>query len=97
MTSKPTTNGTVAAATPALRRKTAGARLRRLDPKISPYLYVAPFFVIFGVFGIFPLAYTGYVSLTDRNLLSPVANFIGLGRVHAVRVKKLCDCVRRVE
>jgi cellobiose transport system permease protein len=78
MTSKPTTNGTVAAATPALRRKTPGARLRRLDPKISPYLYVAPFFVIFGVFGIFPLAYTGYVSLTDRNLLSPVANFIGL-------------------
>jgi cellobiose transport system permease protein len=36
----------------------------RLDVKGSPYLYVAPFFVVFGVFGLFPLVYTGYVSLT---------------------------------
>jgi cellobiose transport system permease protein len=35
-----------------------------LDVKGSPYLYVAPFFLVFGVFGLFPLIYTGYVSLT---------------------------------
>ena len=35
---------------------TRRARLRRLDAKVSPYLYVAPFFVVFGVFGLFPLA-----------------------------------------
>ena len=52
--------------------------LRRLDAKVSPYLYIAPFFVVFGVFGLFPLGYTAYVSLTDRNLLAPVSHFIGL-------------------
>src|SRR5579862_479583 len=51
---------------------------RRLDSKVSPYLYLAPFFVIFGVFGLFPLGYTAYVSLTDRNLLAQVSHFIGL-------------------
>ena len=53
-------------------------RLRRFDVKASPYAYVAPFFVIFIAFGLFPLAYTAYVSLTDRNLLNPVTHFIGL-------------------
>src|SRR5436190_21308387 len=52
--------------------------LRRLDAKVSPYLYISPFFFIFGVFGLFPLGYTAYVSLTDRNLLDPVSHFIGL-------------------
>src|SRR5256886_13215501 len=36
----------------------------RLDTKGSPYLYIAPFFLVFAVFGLFPLLYTGYVSLT---------------------------------
>jgi cellobiose transport system permease protein len=36
----------------------------RLDVKGAPYLYIAPFFLVFGVFGLFPLIYTGYVSLT---------------------------------
>src|SRR5438067_11590376 len=53
-------------------------RLRRLDTKGSPYVYVAPFFVTFAVFGAFPLLYTGYVSLTNRNLLNPVSSFVGL-------------------
>src|SRR6185437_873236 len=65
--------GAVATRPPATRRV-----LRRLGAKVSPYLYIAPFFVIFGVFGLFPLGYTAYVSLTDRNLLNPVSHFIGL-------------------
>jgi cellobiose transport system permease protein len=60
------------------RRRLRPTLLRRLEPKVSPYVYIAPFFVLFALFGLFPLVYTGYVSLTDRNLLSPVANFIGL-------------------
>jgi cellobiose transport system permease protein len=60
------------------RRRTVRARLRRADTRVSPYLYVAPFFVVFGIFGLFPLAYTAYVSLTDRNLLDPVSHFVGL-------------------
>ena len=55
-----------------------GRLIRRLDTKVSPYVYVAPFFVVFAIFGLFPLGYTAYISLTDRNLLNPVANFVGL-------------------
>jgi cellobiose transport system permease protein len=53
-------------------------RLRRLDTKASPYAYVTPFFALFIAFGAFPLVYTAYVSLTDRNLLSPTTHFVGL-------------------
>jgi cellobiose transport system permease protein len=67
-------SGEAAAGALPARRKV----LRRLDAKASPYLYIAPFFLIFGVFGLFPLGYTAYVSLTDRNLLAPVSHFIGL-------------------
>jgi cellobiose transport system permease protein len=53
-------------------------RLHRLDGKTSPYLYIAPFFLVFGVFGLFPLGYTAWVSLTDRTLLDPDTSFVGL-------------------
>lgn len=49
----------------------------RLDVKGSPYLYVAPFFVIFAVFGIFPLGYTAWVSLHDWSLLSDTHTWVG--------------------
>jgi len=55
-----------------------------VDAKVSPYLYVAPFFILFGVFGIFPLLYTAWVSLTDRNLLASDSNFIGLDNYTAL-------------
>jgi cellobiose transport system permease protein len=70
------TDGSGAAALP--RRRGRRTLWHRLDPKISPYLYIAPFFIVFGVFGLFPLGYTAYISLTDRNLLDPVSHFIGL-------------------
>ena len=54
------------------------SRLYRLDERVSPYLLISPFFVIFAVFGIFPLLYTAYVSLTNRNLLDPTYEFVGL-------------------
>jgi cellobiose transport system permease protein len=50
----------------------------RLDTKLSPYLLVAPFFILFAIFGAFPLVYTAWVSLTDRNLLDPTSHFVGL-------------------
>jgi cellobiose transport system permease protein len=43
----------------------------RLDVKGSPYLYIAPFFVIFGIFGLFPLIYTGWVSITGWRADTP--------------------------
>lgn len=43
-------------------------RLRaRLDERGSPWLYIAPFFIIFLVFGLFPILYTGWVSLHQWN------------------------------
>jgi cellobiose transport system permease protein len=72
-------DGAAAAPTHVARRRSATRRrLRRLDAKVSPYLYIAPFFILFAIFGIFPLLYTGWVSLTDRNLLDPTWSFIGL-------------------
>ncbi len=55
------------------------ARFARLDTKLSPYLYIAPFFVIFGVVGLFPLLYTGYVSLFHWELGTEHPRFTGLG------------------
>ncbi|WP_281905717.1 carbohydrate ABC transporter permease [Phytohabitans aurantiacus] len=46
--------------------------------KASPYLYIAPFFVLFGVFGAYPLAYTLWVSLHDWDLLAEDHPFVGL-------------------
>src|SRR5438045_4987403 len=49
--------------TPVVERRRRGWRYR-LDTKVSPYLYIAPFFVVFGIFGLFPLLYTGWLSLS---------------------------------
>jgi cellobiose transport system permease protein len=52
--------------------------LYRLDVKGSPYLYVAPFFLLFAAFGVFPLLYTAWVSLHDWSLLSETHDFVGV-------------------
>jgi cellobiose transport system permease protein len=43
--------------------------LSRWDTRVSPYLLVVPFFVLFGVFGVYPLIRTLWVSLYDWSLL----------------------------
>ncbi|MFC0624360.1 carbohydrate ABC transporter permease [Kribbella deserti] len=44
------------------------SRWSRLDVNGSPYFFVAPFFLLFAVFGLFPLGYTAWVSLRDWDL-----------------------------
>jgi cellobiose transport system permease protein len=61
----------------ALPRLSLRQRIHSLDSVVSPYAYIAPFFLVFAVFGAFPLLYTAYVSLTDRNLLNPVTHWVG--------------------
>lgn len=51
--------------------------LSRWDVKVSPYLYISPFFLLFGLTGLFPLAYTAYVSLFDWHLLGGQGDFVG--------------------
>jgi cellobiose transport system permease protein len=62
---------TVAARAEAERRQRWRSRLYKLDVKGSPYAYVAPFFVLFFAFGLFPLVYTAYVSLHSVDLGAP--------------------------
>jgi len=69
---------------PGRARRTLRSRLHRLDGRASPYLYVSPFFVLFGVFGLFPLGYTAWVALTDRTLLDPHPKYIGLDNFAAL-------------
>ncbi|WP_192594402.1 carbohydrate ABC transporter permease [Nesterenkonia lutea] len=53
-------------------------RLNVMDMKVSPYLYIAPFFVLFALVGLFPLGYTFVVSLYDWHLLTGQGEFVGL-------------------
>jgi cellobiose transport system permease protein len=52
--------------------------LHRFDVKASPYLYISPFFILFGLLGLFPLLYTGWVSLHEWDLLQDTHPYIGL-------------------
>ncbi|MBB4908201.1 carbohydrate ABC transporter permease [Actinophytocola algeriensis] len=69
----------VAPAPPRPPKLTWRQRLSNMDVKWSPYVYIAPFFVVFGVVGLFPLLYTSYLSLFDRDLLDLDGTYIGLG------------------
>jgi cellobiose transport system permease protein len=44
--------------------------LGRFEWKASPYLYVAPFFLLFSVVGLFPLFYTAYIAMRQYNTLT---------------------------
>ncbi|MFE9552775.1 carbohydrate ABC transporter permease [Streptomyces sp. NPDC006692] len=47
------------------------SRRYRRDVRWSPYAFIAPFFVFFAAFGLFPLLYTGWASLHQVELTSP--------------------------
>ncbi|WP_229796086.1 carbohydrate ABC transporter permease [Saccharothrix coeruleofusca] len=53
-------------------------RLTHLDVRFSPYLFIAPFFLLFAIVGLFPLLYTAYVSLFDWELGGDEQPFVGL-------------------
>lgn len=54
------------------------ARLARWDLRSTPYLMVLPFFVLFGIFGMFPLVYTFWVSLHEWDLINGNQGWVGL-------------------
>jgi len=49
------------------------SRLTRLDTKVTPYLMIAPFFILFGAFGLFPLIFNIAVSFRSWRLDDPDA------------------------
>jgi len=72
----------------AVRRKPTGLtfrqKLSRFDYAASPYLYIAPFFLLFALIGIFPIVYTFNVSLYDWHLLKGQGDFVGLANYGSV-------------
>ena len=59
-------------------------KLSRLDYKASPYLYIAPFFILFALIGVFPIVYTLNVSLYDWHLLKGQGDFVGFDNYASV-------------
>ncbi|QEW01746.1 carbohydrate ABC transporter permease [Microbacterium lushaniae] len=67
------------AAPPPAPRRSLRQRMSKADQKASPYLYIAPFFLLFGLVGLFPLIYTLNVSLFEWDLLKGQGEFVGFG------------------
>ena len=53
-------------------------RMSRWDVKVSPYLYVSPFFVLFAIIGLFPLLYTAFVSMHQWDTIGGQGDFTGV-------------------
>lgn len=66
------------AGTKGVRRLAFSQQVSRWDVKLSPYLYISPFFILFAVTGLFPLVYTAWVSLHNWNLIGGQGKFTGL-------------------
>ncbi|MET0302421.1 MAG: sugar ABC transporter permease, partial [Microbacteriaceae bacterium] len=54
------------------------SKLSRWDLKVSPYLYISPFFILFVIVGLFPIAYTAVISLQEWDLVRNTGTFVGL-------------------
>ncbi|MDP9027665.1 MAG: sugar ABC transporter permease [Actinomycetota bacterium] len=59
------------------RRIAFGSRLSRWDFKLSPYLYISPFFILFAIVGLFPLVYTGYIAMLNFDPILHSGTFVG--------------------
>jgi cellobiose transport system permease protein len=54
--------------------------LYRFDTKTIPYVLIAPFFILFGIFGLFPIVFNAVVSLRNWRLDDPtLTGWAGLG------------------
>ncbi len=62
----------------SVRRIALSQKLSKWDVKVSPYLYVSPFFILFAITGLFPLVYTAWVSVHEWNLIGGQGDFVGL-------------------
>jgi cellobiose transport system permease protein len=65
-------------------RSSSRALLARLDSRVTPFLFIAPFFLLFAVFGLFPLLYTGWISLHHWQLINGDAGYVGFANYRAL-------------
>lgn len=68
---------------PAAPPPVASRTARGLGERLSSYAYIAPFFVLFAVFGLFPFAFTFYVALFDWN---PIGEQVFIGTDNFTRM-----------
>jgi cellobiose transport system permease protein len=52
-------------------------RFAKTEARVAPYAFISPFFIVFAIFGLFPLIYTAWVSMHDWSLLAGDQGFIG--------------------
>jgi cellobiose transport system permease protein len=52
-------------------------KVSRWDLKLSPYLYISPFFLLFALVGLFPIAYTAVISFQEWDLVRNTGEFVG--------------------
>ena len=71
------TTATASATERSVRRVAFSQTLSRWDVKVSPYLYISPFFILFAITGLFPLVYTAWVSVHEWNLIGGQGDFVG--------------------
>jgi len=60
------------------RRQARRTRFGKLDVKVSPYLYIAPFFILFAIVGLYPVLYTAFVAMHKWHLINGQGPFVGL-------------------
>ena len=51
--------------------------LTRWDVKVTPYLYISPFFILFAITGLFPIIYTAFVSFHEWSLIGGQGDYVG--------------------
>ncbi|AXA96625.1 sugar ABC transporter permease [Microbacterium laevaniformans] len=76
--------GTAAIAARQPKRIGFGSRLSSWDLKLSPYLYISPFFILFLVVGLFPIGYTAVISFMDWDLVRNSGTFVGFDQYATV-------------
>ncbi|MFJ6000987.1 carbohydrate ABC transporter permease [Arthrobacter sp. NPDC092385] len=62
----------------SVKRLAFSQKVSKWDVKLSPYIYISPFFLLFAITGLFPLLYTAWVSLHNWNLIGGQGEFTGL-------------------
>ncbi len=55
---------------------------------VKPYLYILPMVVIFGMFSVYPMLRTIFLSFMETNVIAAQAQFIGLGNYAAMALDR---------
>jgi multiple sugar transport system permease protein len=67
---------------PATRTRPEGGTMRyfRWQRKYAPYIFISPFFILYAIFGLFPLLFSAYLSFQEWNPVQGLGamEFVGL-------------------